>query len=166
MSGGIDYGMGKTNIDHETGIRYGVISQHSISQAWSDSSEPVYGNPTCPKCGGDVTDLHESSESDYYCVYCTESWRSDECFPDEPLGFEYRKEDYVLVSCMDSEIMVIKSPFYTLAQFCSPCVPGAGNLNSPDDEGVKTYCLGHDWFEGNKAPYPVYSVATDNMMGD
>ena len=24
----------------------------------------------------------------------------------------------------------------------------------------RAYCLGHDWFDDNKAPYPVYSVET------
>jgi hypothetical protein len=33
MSAGIDYGMGQTNVNHETGIRYGVISQNSVMQA-------------------------------------------------------------------------------------------------------------------------------------
>ena len=27
---GIDYGLGRSNIDKATGIRYGVISQHSV----------------------------------------------------------------------------------------------------------------------------------------
>jgi hypothetical protein len=31
MSAGIDYGMGTSNRDAKTGIRYGVISQHSIN---------------------------------------------------------------------------------------------------------------------------------------
>lgn len=30
MNAGIDYGMGKTNIDQETGIRYGVINQGEV----------------------------------------------------------------------------------------------------------------------------------------
>jgi hypothetical protein len=57
--------------------------------------------------------------------------------------------------------MVLKSPYYSLAQFCSPCVPGAGNLESEDEDGVKTYCLSHDWFEDGKAPYKVYAVDGD-----
>jgi hypothetical protein len=60
--------------------------------------------------------------------------------------------------------MVTDSPFYTFAQFCSPCVPGAGNLDNAMDEGVKTYCLGHDWFESGKAPYPVYSVTSGELV--
>ena len=31
MSAGIDYGMGQSNVDKETGIRYGVIHQNKIS---------------------------------------------------------------------------------------------------------------------------------------
>jgi len=31
-------------------------------------------------------------------------------------------------------------------------------------EGVKTYCLGADWFENERAPYPVYSVATGELV--
>lgn len=50
----------------------------------------------------------------------------------------------------------------TFAQFCSPCVPGAGD--SPLADGVKTYCLGHGWFEDGKAPYAVYSVATGELI--
>mgnify|MGYP001585451342 CR=1 FL=1 len=51
MSAGIDYGLGCTNIDVETGIRYGCISIHSVTQAWDYSAESDYGEPTCPKCG-------------------------------------------------------------------------------------------------------------------
>ena len=39
---GIDYGLGKTNIDPKTNIRYGVICQNDVGQAWYDSCEPVY----------------------------------------------------------------------------------------------------------------------------
>jgi hypothetical protein len=45
---GIDYGLGRANVDHETGIRYGVISQHTVGQAWYDSAEAEYGEPHCP----------------------------------------------------------------------------------------------------------------------
>jgi hypothetical protein len=60
--------------------------------------------------------------------------------------------------------MVLKSPYYTYANYCSPCVPGAGNLDDIVEGEVKTYCFGHDWFEEEKAPYPVYSVATGELI--
>lgn len=160
MPAGIDYGMGRTNRDPENGIRFGVISQHSVSQAWSDSAEPVYGKATCPKCGNDAMEYLAI----YACEDCEITFDSSEAFPDEAQGLSYENEGYELTDCLDSDIFVLKSPYYTHTQFCSPCVPGAGNLNSPDTDGVKTYCLGHDWFEDGKAPYPVYDVATDALV--
>ena len=38
-----DYGMGLTNIDHETGIRYGVIAAVRMD-FWFEESEPDYGD--------------------------------------------------------------------------------------------------------------------------
>lgn len=174
MPVGIDYGMGCTNRDPENGIRFGVISQNSVSQAWSDSAEPDYGKPTCPKCQSDAMEylaIHEPFEqyrahgcADYACEDCEITFDSSEAFPDEPQGWSYKNEGYDLTDYLDSDIFVVKSPYYTHTQFCSPCVPGAGNLNSPDTDGVKTYCLDHDWFENGKAPYPVYDVATDALV--
>lgn len=36
-----------------------------------------------------------------------------------------------MTDCLDNDAFIIKSPYYTYAQFCSPCVPGAGNLDNP-----------------------------------
>lgn len=173
MNAGIDYGLiGQTNRDPKTGIHYGCISQHAVTQAWADSAEPDYGVPTCPKCGNAAVasnDLPEASEnwdiargacSDWGCLRCEYIFDASDACGDEPLGWSYESEGYQLTDCLDSDIMVLASPYYTHARFCSPCVPGAGNLDSYDPAGVKTYCLGHDWFEEGKAPYPVYSVKT------
>ena len=135
---GIDYGLGRSNVDLANGIRYGVISQNSVSQAWCDSAEAQYPEPELDENGEPIED--------------------DFC---EPIGWNYSDDGYELTDCLDNDIFVLKSPYYTFAQFCSPCVPGAGNLDNAMPDGVKTYCLGHDWFEEGKAPYPVYSVETD-----
>jgi len=47
----IDYGMDLTNVDHETGIHYGVIPANDVLQAWSDSSEPEYDCDECESRG-------------------------------------------------------------------------------------------------------------------
>ncbi len=177
MSAGIDYGMGTTNVDRTNGIRYGVISQHSVLQAWADSAEPDYGEPHCPKCGGDVIEAHKVNNAgepwsrlyshsceDYACENCEHYLDTADVFGDEPQGWNYEGDGYQLTDCLDSDIFVLKSPYYTKAQFCSPCVPGAGNLDSADDDGVQTYCLGHDWFEDGKAPYRVFSVETNQEI--
>ena len=173
MYTGIDYGLGQSNVDLENGIRYGVISQNSVLQAWADSSEADYGEPTCGNCGNPCVEIsHESvpdldtvedwdnSGHDYACVACKRTFWSDEAFGYEPLGYSYEADGYKLTDCLDNDIFVLKSLYFTYAQFCSPCVPGAGNLDTTGPEGVKTYCLGHDWFDDSKAPYPVFSVET------
>ena len=176
---GIDYGLGQSNRDPSNGIRYGVISQHSVGQAWYDEAGADYGEPTCPKCGNKVKDSSEAEGdlfeskyesyrshgcADYVCESCKLMLDSEDVYGDEPIGWSFEDSEYSLTDCLDSDIMILKSPFYTFAQFCSPCVPGAGNLNSPMDDGVKCYCLGHDWFEDRRAPYPVYRVDTDELV--
>lgn len=181
---GIDYGLGQSNVDLKTGIRYGVISQHTVGQAWYEDAEPDYGKPTCPKCGGKAhsyadypdrlpiskgdmegweCDWYEGSP-DYLCPECKYLFTSEAAFPDEPLGWTFEDDFYSLQDCLDSDIIVLRSPFYTFAQFCSPCVPGAGNLDNPMKNGVKCYCLGHDWFESDVAPYPVYRIENDQLV--
>lgn len=75
---------------------------------------------------------------------------------------------YHLRDCLTSDVFVIKSPYFTWAPVCSPCVPNAGNLDSaakvnekygPElQTGLKTYCLDESFFEGEKSPYPVFRV--------
>ena len=139
MSAGIDYSMGTANFDPVSGIHFGVISQNSVGQAWYDSSEPIYPE----------TQYEDGVPLEY---------------EGEPLGFEYSSDGYKLADCLDNDIMVLESPFYTFAKFCSPCVPGAGDLDAPDADGIKAFALGCDWFEGGVAPYTVYRVSDDSVV--
>ena len=174
---GIDYGMGTSNVDLKTGIRYGVISQGSVGDAWYEDAEPDYGEPTCPKCGNPARDCRTLDEvpdwefakgesCEYACLNCEYLFGSDSAYGEEPNGYNYQDSEYTLTDCLVSDIFVLKSPYYTYAQFCSPCVPGAGNLDSPLDkgEGAKCYCLDKSWFEDDKAPYPVYRVSDDSLV--
>jgi hypothetical protein len=174
----IDYGRGLTNIDHETGIRYGVIHANEVCQAWADSSESDYGPPTCGKCGNEaigiddpaVPDLDEDHEwdddgRDYACAHCQRTFDSEDAYGCEPLAWTLDDGEYKATQGGDDcDIFILKSPFYTRAEFCSPCAPGACYLMSPDDDGAKAYCFGHDWFEDGKAPYPVFRVADDSPV--
>jgi hypothetical protein len=207
MSAGIDYGMGRTNIDHATGIRYGVISMHDVMQAWCDSSTADYGEPACPKCGQEVisadadareaeqpnllvdTDVAEYEQynrgcSDYVCHTCKHTLDNEDVYGEEPIGYTLEEDGYIAEDCLDSDIMLLKSDYYTYAPFCSPCAPGAGDLNNAFDADekpdtgfigdvewmrhnqstVKTYCFGHDWFEDGKAPYRVFRVSDDSEV--
>jgi hypothetical protein len=112
----------------------------------------------------------------------------------DPVGW-YMEEEGLYASCgEDGDIFITKSPYFTYAQFCSPCAPGAiylmtpfvnywensgtgqKGINSPENYPndyktkaenagfAKGYCFGHDWFEGGKAPYPVFSVETGELV--
>ena len=99
----------------------------------------------------------------------------------------WEKDGYTLSNCLQSDVFVSRSPYFTYAQHCSPCCPGALNLDNPF-EGLAVpqgnhasfaedfkwnaeaagfpacYCLGRDFFEGEKAPYEVFSVATGKRV--
>ena len=141
QNAGIDYGMGLKNVDFDTGIRYGVISQYDVGQSWLDSSVPVY---LC-------------EEWEFICEYSSEDEGCD--MPCDPIKFIYEDEEYCIVQNSDDPgLFITKSPFYTLCNFCSPCAPGAGFLLDQNKNGIKAYCLGHDWFDNEKAPYKVFRV--------
>ena len=166
MNKGIDYGMGQTNIDKKTGIRFGVIHQNEVLQTWADASEADYGPPTCSKCGNEAVaygdDKHgfgyTGGGSEYACTSCKRTFDADDAFGEEALGYFVNDADYEAHCGSDGDIFITRSPYYTRAQFCSPCAPGACYLMNPCEDGERAYCFGHDWFESGKAPYPVYSV--------
>jgi len=181
---GFDYGLGQTNIDKETGIRYGVINQNEVLQAWADSSEANYGEPRCPKCGNEAMNVDDQPEcnyrddvnddekyetargacGDYVCDSCKYLFDAEDAFGDEPISFYLVDEEYKAEAGSDGDIFIFKSPYYTRCQFCSPCAPGAGYLMNEVEDGVKAYCFGHDWFEFGPAPYKVYRVADDTEV--
>lgn len=200
---GIDYGLGRSNIDKETGIRFGVISQRSINpdafdDVWQNARDLSYENAVAQfrlrigACDNDVAlesvlkdfgiskrrishigDLTNSDELtagtvDEIWDQVSDSFNDSYCDNGER-DWLYESEGYKLTNCLSTDVMVLASPFFTYAQYCSPCVPGACNLDSPlelpwHNGANKAYCLGHDYFEGGRAPYPVYSVATGELV--
>lgn len=158
---GIDYSLGMANRDEETGISYGVVPVHAVGERWYGDSEANYGKPHCPKCGNEAReateeeqekfDCGERSDCEYFCEGCEALLDSGEVWAESPLSFYYLDEEYALEQdAEDVDIWVSKSPYFTRAQFCSPCAPGAGYLMNPCDAGPRTYCLGHEWFEAVK----------------
>jgi len=157
---GIDYGCGQANYDTKNNIRYGVISINEVLQAWADSAEPHYIY-TCPYCGADLKKGIDAKR----CPACYKKIDSDYDFDMlEPVSWFLDDGEYMAEQRQDDpDIFIVKSPYYTYAQFCSPCAPGACYLLSPLDhkaDNNRCYCFGHDFFESGKAPYKVYSVET------
>lgn len=176
---GIDYGMGQSNIDHETGIRYGVISINELTEWIWDELEGYYPE-FCPHCGNELEEnwddgCYETEQGEGYvsinevkdplCPHCGERIEDGEQYSDEASGYILTDSEIKGETFQDNtELFVFKSPYYTHAQFCSPCVPGAGNLSTYCSSGPKTYCLPKDYFQDEKCPYPYYSVADDTLI--
>lgn len=160
------------NHDPLTGIAYGIICQYDMSPEVLNDFEPDYGKPDeaeCPECGtvisGDVGEWGDSIT----CGACGEVFELElpEC--SEPCAHTYEGDGLVLVLDDSGDVWIFKSPYYTIAEKCSPCAPGAGYLRSdgrkPTSSSMgapeKTYALPGNFFDDGIAPYPLWSVETD-----
>ena len=109
---GIDYGMGRTNVNLETGIRYGVIPMNEVLQAWADESEPYYGEPMCPYCGNEAIEADELTEDqedsfeydgtawEYACLKCKRIFSGGDAMC-EPISFYYEGDGYSMEQTAD-----------------------------------------------------------------
>jgi hypothetical protein len=179
------------NFDEKTGIRYGVISPHAISQyALSD----IYTNGDDPHYEYQKNEIERDYKND--CEEKNIPFNQDDldiliqdmsdCFENPDGQMDYSDSEYDLhVSGDNFGIFVMRSPYYTYCRGCSPCAPGAGDLNSPitdkdqlaDCMSLKTIfsagkalCLGHEWFDqdndqySRKIPYRVFRVSDDSEV--
>jgi hypothetical protein len=155
------------NYDPKTEISFGVISQNSLNldtiDSWyeNDSIYDEYVEDLAEqvKNGGmteeEVDDILDNYQNDYQHFYVKDDGGiSAEFFQDLDVWY------------------ITKSPFYTFCKKCSPCCPGAGDLDSPiDSEDYevmtlwdKAYCLPKEYFENETAPYRVYRVDNDEEV--
>ena len=149
---GIDYGRGtEANRNSDTGIRYGIVSCHLINQDMLEFFTQPDLPPTCPECGTEFDPDHIPT----CCTNCRIELRDreEDLYPSDYDGpFYYEDAGYSLMLDSARDVWVFKSPWKTLAGFCSPCAPGAVYLTdrTPDAWG---YCLGLEWFNNEVAPY-------------
>ena len=158
---GINYALNTgANVDKLTGIHFGVISQNSLMP---EALDDFYTH------GKDLA--YDEAVEELQAVHADNPEGLELALEDLNCNWElqasnllYESNGYKLTGCLDSDLFILRSPFFTHVQYCSPCVPGAGNLDSPCEAGPKTYCLDGSWFEDGKAPYPVYSVETGELV--
>jgi hypothetical protein len=168
MTNSIDYSMGTANVDRETGIHYGVIplndlASHAFDEIQSNGVDEDHKD-FMEQLKSDLTSSIKSALEDY----CKADFASiaEEVIDDLDLDYEstgdctrysYEKDGTILSLCSDGDIFVIKSPYFAMCSFCSPCAPGAGHLRT--EGNVKTYCLGPDWFDSdNQIPYECFKI--------
>ncbi|MCK9432962.1 MAG: hypothetical protein M0R00_08390 [Candidatus Omnitrophica bacterium] len=183
------------NFDEKTGIRYGVISPHSIS---SFALDDIYNEGTDPQYESAKEDFENGLKSAIkeFCDNNSnmrlddrhididaimDQW-NDHYESDGSGIMDYSDNEYSLhVSGDNFGIFVMKSPYYTFCRGCSPCAPGAGDLNNPIDPvnlnlstlehiSAKTLCLGPEWFDREKdqysrnMPYRCFKVSDDTEV--
>ena len=139
---GIDYGENRVNIDRDTGIRYGVIPVSNVKQAWNDW-----------KC---TDEYYETGQIEIKCT--------DEYYEVEQIGIKCTDEYYEAGQIESDHILIIKSPYYTLAVCCSSFALGACHLERPVGDGARAYCFDHSWFEEDVAPYPIFRVSDNSYV--
>lgn len=194
MSAGIDYGLGKTNIDLKTGVRYGIahannypelfdeITTNGNDDSYDDFIEQIVRDITCAVENADEDSNEELIDAIQSCVHGVARNPRDiiedhiddlEERPDEwtdfvkslvdEFEFEYTNDEniwsytetddagnvtlHLQITWLGGapQIFVFKSPKIVKALLCSPCVPGAGDLDSLDDNGVETYGIPDEW---------------------
>jgi hypothetical protein len=186
-----------SNVNPETGIRYGVISAHSVpwlqDEIITHGESITYRNyvselqdriryaPT--QEDGNLSDVLE----DYYLGDRAKddilesaqehegAWTEEDieeltqsvldaisCLEFDEEEYEYEDEESrFLLGFLGGGpmIWVLKSPVITNVRLCSPCAPGAGDLDSPDDDGYACYAVSEEWFdEDNPCPYPTWAA--------
>ena len=162
---GIDYGLGQTNIDTTTGIRYGIIPLADVNMDCVDDFEGHY-RIGCRNCGAEFDDNVDLDELEA-CPGCGHTERDpSDWYSEDPISRTYNGDGYALEINGQNDIWIFKSPYTTRAGFCSPCAPGAVYLTS--DGETQAYALGPDWFaDDTPMPYivtPYTEDATPNRV--
>lgn len=171
---GIDNGRGLVNIDKETGIRYGVMQATTdLATIFAWEGEFINPDPACPYCGNHVFDMSSANRInekieladsshciEFYCPACRHFLDSEDCTGDA-IGQEIDKNGVHAVFYFESnEVWVYKSTHFVYGSYCSPCAPGAIDLDNSVDHGTLSnagYCIPSEWFETE--PYNSYLVA-------
>ena len=132
-----------TNVNPETGIRYGVVSMNTLA-SWVFDEFFHHG----------TNDSYEAALKEFKDENPDATDEDIDTFNDEYYGEE---ENYSLdkdglklgLSYLGGAplVWVFQSPHTTRARMCSPCVPNAGDLNNRESDGVECYTLPDEWFE-------------------
>jgi len=144
MSAGIDYGRGLTNIDQQTGIRYGVVSLNSLAGWVIDEFFDNGTDETMRQIEADYREENGLSVDEEI----PEEWYDDLEIEEAVYTLETDGMSLGLNYLGGAALVwVYKSPVTAKCSFCSPCCPGAGDLDNKRDDGVETYSLPDEWFD-------------------
>jgi hypothetical protein len=153
--------MGITNVNLETGIRYGVISAHNVPELYdeittngTDETFEAY-KADCVKELTAVLESHGQRDAEDAAKDIVSNYEWDDYQADEPdYSYDDGKGNRFLLSHLGGAplIWVVKSTHTVMCRsLCSPCVPNAGDLDSgtfdvsqPED-GYMCYGIPDEW---------------------
>ena len=147
---------GITNMNPETGIRYGTIYLSAID---SDTAYDLFYEGDNVSEDDAIGDLRveiciEADERGFDDDRDREDWEERQ-FEERVEGIQI-EEPTIKGECDGVKYMiswlggapllwVFESPFTGRFDLCSPCVPNACNLNSPNPGGYEGYTVPADW---------------------
>jgi len=154
------------NTNPETLIRYGIISANSLNSELVD--ELMYG------CNAKDLSYEEAKLEFMADIEREVQWEidegkieADEFVEEVETRFDFREQDfndnyYCDEPTIEGEhdgvkyrttwlggallVFFLESPYTLRGDLCSPCIPGAVNLDSPNPDGFEGYAPPSDWF--------------------
>jgi hypothetical protein len=156
------------NYNTTTGIPYGVLSGNNCPELLDDimsNGDSLTYRAWKEELGESVKGAIVGAIDDYTCRAAAivdsldiaeivdslldgglgDDWQSEE----EEYEYEYttpRGKVKLLMGWLGGAplVWVCESPYVANCRGCSPCVPGAGDLDTPDTDGMQAYCLPPD----------------------
>ena len=132
------------NINLETGIPYGVVSLNGLED-WVFDEFLANGRNLSEEAAledwrAENPDADEEDEQEFWDYLCIEEPEFELSVPEEglKLGLSYLGGAPL--------VWVFESPYTSGCRPCSPCCPGAGDLDSKDEDGMVAYDLPPEWY--------------------
>ena len=149
-----------TNVNPETGIRYGIISMHNL-ESWVQDELDCHGKDLSYEEAR--REAEAQFENEAKILEMDEDERSD--WVEEQLGKwgeNYERDEPIIELRRDEGtddelhvqttwlggaqlLFIFCSPHTGRHRLCSPCVPNCGDLDNPDGDGEVCYDVPPDW---------------------
>lgn len=148
-----------SNVNPETGIRYGIISANSlepevIDQIQREGKDVRYEGAKAELtadikrvCGDYMSDRDAEDVAEKAVERMSDHFEQDEPVHEFSIdcpgyGMVHGQTTWLGGALM---VYIFKSPFQEACDLCSPCVPNCGNLDSRNPDGYQCYDVPADW---------------------
>lgn len=141
-----------TNFNPKTGIAYGVISANTLDQDLVQHL--LYGSQAYNGSYDDAAKeyLHQARNDAEEAGLDFDEFASLEEFNDQYEDYEPRISGQLQDTTYETLWLggallfwIFESPHTGFFQPCSPCVPGAADLDNPCENGIEGYTVPTDW---------------------